>query len=117
MTSALACALTAAALFAIPAQPAGHHHDRDRDRCEKHCQRSGDGDRKGNRYCFMPCDFVIIVPMPGQDQQPGPDEQAALFPPNPEKLVQAIQAGAAGIGKAAGDLAGAAAAMPIAILL
>lgn len=113
MTSVTGCLLTATLLFSLPAQPAGHHRH-DRDRCEKHCQRSGDGDRKNNRYCFMPCDFVIIVPMPGQ---PGPDEQAALFPPQPDKVVTLIQAFAAGVGKSAGELAGAIAAFPPALLL
>lgn len=115
MTSVIGCALTAALLLNLQPGPAGHH--RERDRCEKHCQSSGDGDRKNNRYCFMPCDFVIIVPMPGQDQRPGPDEQAALFPPNPQRLVEAITIGAQKVGEAAGALAGAAAALPIAILL
>lgn len=110
MTSALGCALTAAALFAIPAQPAERHRDRDEAECRDDCHDQ-DGDR---RYCFMPCDFVIIVPAPGQ---PPPQGQAALFPPDPAKLVSVIQAGAAALGKAAGDLAGAAAALPIGILL
>lgn len=112
MTSVAGCLLTAALLFNMQPGPAGHHHGRDR--CEKHCQRSGDGDRKGNRYCFMPCDFTITVPMPGQ---PGPDEQAALFPPDPARLLEAITAGAKAVGEAAGALAGAAAALPISILL
>lgn len=52
------------------------------------------------------------IPYPHCDPYP-----TALVPPNPEKLVTAIQAGAAGIGKAAGELAGAIAALPPAILL
>jgi hypothetical protein len=48
----------------------------------------------------------------------GANQQAmALVPPNPQKLIEAIQAGAAGIGKAAGELAGAIASLPPAILL
>lgn len=113
MSSVVGCAMTAVLLLNMGPQPAGHHH-RDRDRCEKHCQDSGDGDRTGNRYCFMPCDFVIVVPPGGG---PGPDEQAALFPPNPAKLVEAITAGARAVGEAAGALAGAAAALPVSILL
>lgn len=111
MTSVVACAVTAAALLTFQPGPARDHR-RD-DGCRKHCQDSGDGDRKGNRYCFMPCDFVIIIP----PAERGPEEQAALFPPDPAKLVSVIQTGAAAIGKAAGDLAGAAAALPVGILL
>jgi len=131
------------ALVLLVAAPAGaqasgrHHRDRDKDRCEEDCARSGDGDRKNNRYCFMPCDFVIIVPMPTPPGggQPGPEESAlppldprcmpfhcdpkpaALFPPDPAKLTELIQAFASGIGKSTGDLAGAIAAFPPALLL
>lgn len=79
----------------------------------------------------------IVVCLPQSSCTFGPDEQAinvdpacppipyphcdpyptALIPPDPAKLAAAIQAGAAGIGKAAGELAGAIAALPPAILL
>ncbi len=102
-----------------PASRNGHHH-RDHDECRKHCQRSGDGD--GRKFCFFPCDFVIIVPMPGQSQdQPGPEESAtgprSLVPPNPEKLVGAITGMTKAVGDAAGALAGAIAGGTIGILL
>lgn len=88
-----------------------------RDRgCREKCQ-DNDGDRKGNRYCFMPCDFTIIVPVPTPSGGGPEEEQAALFPPDPARLAQAVQTGAEGIGKAAGALAGAIAALPASILL
>lgn len=113
-------------------------HDKERsheEHCRQDCRRSGDGDREGNRYCFFPCDFVIVVPAPTAPPGGGDGQQAlglpnlcglpyhcdpkpqALVPPDPAKLAAAIQAGAAGIGKAAGELAGAIAALPPAILL
>jgi hypothetical protein len=133
--SAAILALTLVATV-VPAGRDHHrkHRDRQEDSCRQDCRRSGDGDRKGNRYCFMPCDFTIIVPVPGQDQ-PGPEESAlpspdprcapfhcdpkpsAMFPPNPAKIAELIQAFAAGVGKSAGDLAGAIAAFPPALLL
>lgn len=124
--------------------PAGRGHHRGDDRrqgeCRRDCTESGDGDREGNNYCVAPCDFEITVPpgmFPGQDGD-GPEESAlvlppvadprcfpwhcdpkpaALFPPDPAKLTELIQSFASGMGKSVGDLAGAIAAFPPALLL
>lgn len=100
---------------ALPALVVSRHRDRDGGGCRQDCRRSGDGDRKGNRYCFMPCDFTIIVPVPTPGG--GPEEQASLMPPDPAKLIEAIRVMTAGVGEASGALAGAIAGGTIGILL
>jgi len=44
----------------------------------------------GKQTCFMAC--YIIIPTPGGDQRPPPDEQPqSLFPPTPDKIIGGIQ--------------------------
>lgn len=97
--------------------PTGHHRDRERHECRRHCSDSGDGDREGNNYCVMPCDFVIVIPPGALPGGMGDGEQASLVPPNPEKLVGAITGMTKAVGDAAGALAGAIAGGTIGILL
>lgn len=127
----------------VPAS-GGHHRKHHRDRqedCRRDCHNSNsdnDGDGGDRRqYCIMPCNIIVPIPTPG-GAEPGPEEQAltlppsadprcapfhcdpkptALFPPDPKKMTELIQAFASGIGKSAGDLAGAIAAFPPALLL
>lgn len=46
-----------------------HKHEGD---CERNCSKSGDGDRKDNHYCMLPCDFTITIPPPSAFPQPQP---------------------------------------------
>lgn len=133
---ALALAVPAAAGAATPER---RRHHRDRDRCHEDCRRSddhgGDGERRKCVGLIAMCDVVIIPPTPFT---PAPEAQpmafdptciplpvpahcdpkpTALFPPKPEKIVELIQAFSAGVAKSAGDLAGAIAAFPPALLL
>lgn len=127
-----------ASLARVGTRPAELERRGEKGHCRHDCDSSSDGDRKGNRYCFMPCDFTVIVP---GVTEPGPDEQAldlpplpsnldprcapyhcdpkpsSLFPPDPAKLVKTINEGAQAIGTAAGAMAGAVAALPVGILL
>lgn len=101
----------------LPALVARRDRDDRQGECRRDCRQSGDGDREGNNYCVMPCDFVIIIPPEALPGGMGEGEQAALMPPNPEKLVEAIRVFTQGVGEASGALAGAIAGGTIGILL
>lgn len=139
MRAAVAAFLALGLLLATPtpAEASRDRHGRDRDRCRENCRRSddhgGDGDREKCVGLIAFCGATIIPPTPFT---PAPEAQtvdptciplplpyhcdpkpAALFPPQPDKVVELIQAFTAGVAKSAGDLAGAIAAFPPALLL
>lgn len=116
--------------------------DKDRERQRDDRSTHSDGKCKNAENCqdndFSPDlrDSPVVVCLPSSTCNFGSDEEAlpsnldprcvpfhcdpkpnSLVPPNPEKLVMVIQAGAAAIGKSAGEMAGAIAALPIGILL
>lgn len=101
-------------------QVSGH---RDGDGDDRRKGENSRGDCEGSTNCderdFSPTfddSPVVICVQPGACEF-GDGEQTALFPPDPAKLVSTIQTGAEAIGKSAGAMAGAIAALPIGILL
>lgn len=116
--------LAVGACFAIADDDEDSMGPMKKDRREQGDDRSRGRDSRGKcenaDYCQdndgINADKVYIC-LPEANCSFGEGETAALLPPNPEKLIKAIQAGAEGIGAAAGALAGAIAALPPSILL